>query len=149
MTMVERSRILKPKRRLPLPESPGRGNPIDIKSGLRRLYQDLLRMRLEWPALRNYSQRSARLLPTADLVLELTRGKPGADSQSSIRALFNLSPQEQPIPDEARGRMRWSSEEERYHGARRAHSSDRKLLPYECLVLESSSLVVREAWFKA
>ena len=37
---------------------------------------------------------------------------------------------------EARGRLRWSSEEERYHGARQAHYSDCRLLPYECLVFE-------------
>ena len=104
------------------------------RSGLRRLYQDLLRARREWPALRDYSQRTARLLPTADPVLELTRGKLGADSQPAIRALFNLSAKEQPIPDGGRGRLRWSSEAERYHGARHAHESDRKLLPYECLV---------------
>ncbi len=103
------------------------------RSGLRRLYQDLLRARREWPALRDYVQRTACLLPTADSVLELTRGKVGVESHS-IRALFNLSAQEQPIPDGGHGPPRWSSEAERYHGARRAHCSDSRLLPYECLI---------------
>src|SRR6185312_15141768 len=104
------------------------------RSGLRRLYQDLLRVRREWPVLRDYVQRTACLLPTADPVLKLIRGESGVDSQHSIRALFNLSAQEQPIPDGARGRLRWSSEAERYHGARRDNYSDRRLLPYECLI---------------
>jgi maltooligosyltrehalose trehalohydrolase len=104
------------------------------RSGLRRLYQDLLRARREWPALRDYVQRTACLLSTADPVLELTRGKPGADSQHSIRALFNLSAQEQPLPEGSRDRFRWSSEAERYHGARRARGPNRTLLPYECLL---------------
>jgi maltooligosyltrehalose trehalohydrolase len=104
------------------------------RAGLRRLYQDLLRARREWPALRDYGQRTARLLSAADTVLELTRGKPGADHQHSIRAFFNLSAQEQPIPDMDYGRFQWSSEAECYHGERRAHGHDRRLLPYECLL---------------
>ncbi|WHZ25902.1 MAG: malto-oligosyltrehalose trehalohydrolase [Nitrospira sp.] len=102
------------------------------RAGLRRLYQDLLRARREWPALRDGINRTARLLPTDDPVLELTRGK--FDSQDSIRALFNLSAQEQRIPDGVSVRFHWSSEAEQYHGTRRADLSDRTLLPYECLV---------------
>ena len=74
--------------------------------------------RMAGPA--RYINRTARLLPTAGPVLELTRGKSATDSASSIRALFNLSAQEQPIPDGDSGRLLWSSEAERYHGARRA-----------------------------
>lgn len=106
------------------------------RAGLRRLYQDLLRARREWPALRDDINRTARLLPTAGPLLELTRGKPGTDSQNTIRALFNLSDQEQRIPDGDSAHLRWSSEAERYHGARRADLSDRTLLPYECLIFK-------------
>jgi maltooligosyltrehalose trehalohydrolase len=106
------------------------------RAGLRRLYQDLLRARREWPALRDYRRRTACLLPTADSVLELTRGNPGTESRHSIRALFNLSAEEQPVPDGDHGRWRWSSEADRYHGARRAHGPDGRLLPYECLIFE-------------
>ena len=104
------------------------------RSGLRLLYQDLLRARREWPALRDYVQRTARLLPTTDHVLELTRGKSGTDSQGTIRALFNLSEREQRIPDGGDEHFRWSSEAERYHGMRNPDRSDQTLLPYECLV---------------
>jgi maltooligosyltrehalose trehalohydrolase len=108
------------------------------RSGLRRLYQDLLRARREWPALRDYVQRTACLLPTADPVLELIRG---AKSQHSVRALFNLSAQEQTITDAGLGRLRWSSEAERYHGVRGAQYSDCRLLPYECLVFNGEGQV--------
>jgi maltooligosyltrehalose trehalohydrolase len=107
------------------------------RAGLRRLYQDLLRARREWPALRDYLRRAACLLPTANSVLELTRGNP--ESRHSIRALFNLSAEEQPIPDGDHGRWRWSSEADRYHGARGAHGPDGRLLPYECLILTSKA----------
>jgi maltooligosyltrehalose trehalohydrolase len=106
------------------------------RSGLRRLCQDLLRARREWASLCDYGQRTARLLSTADPVLEMTRGEPGPDFQYSIRALFNLSAKEQPIPEEGGGCLRWSSEAELYHGVRRDRFSDRRLLPYECLVFE-------------
>ena len=108
------------------------------RSGLRRLYQDLLQARREWPALRDYVQRTACLLQTADPVLELIRG---AKSQHSVRALFNLSAQEQTIPDAGLGRLRWSSEAERYHGVRGAQYSDCRLLPYECLVFNGEGQV--------
>jgi maltooligosyltrehalose trehalohydrolase len=105
------------------------------RSGLRRLYQDLLHARREWPVLRDYAKRSARLLPTADHVLELIRGEFTTDSEDTMRALFNLSAQEQRIPDAVRD-SRWSSEVERYNGSRRADRSDHTLLPYECLIFQ-------------
>jgi maltooligosyltrehalose trehalohydrolase len=104
------------------------------RSGTRRLYQDLLRARREWPALRCYVQRTASLLPTDHPVLELTRGTSGTGPHQSIRALFNLSSHEQPVPAGSHGRLEWSSEAERYHGTRRAHHSDQILLPNECLI---------------
>ncbi|MGZ8380479.1 MAG: malto-oligosyltrehalose trehalohydrolase [Nitrospira sp.] len=104
------------------------------RSGLRQLYQDLLRARREWPALRNYLRRTARLLPTADPVLELTRGEPGADSGHFLRAFFNLSAQELPLSKGVGGCLVWSSESEHYNGVRRVRQFDGRLLPYECLV---------------
>jgi maltooligosyltrehalose trehalohydrolase len=103
------------------------------RAGLRRLYQDLLRARREWPALRDDINRTARLLPTAGPVLELIRGRVGTE-EDSIRAFFNLSAQEHRIPDGDSRRFYWSSEAERYHGTRRADLSDHTLLPYECLI---------------
>jgi maltooligosyltrehalose trehalohydrolase len=104
------------------------------RSGLRRLYQDLLRVRREWPALRNYTKRNARLLRTVEPVLELIRGEAGSDSEGTIRAFFNLSGLEQQIPEVVGSRLRWSSEAESHDGARRAAHSERIVLPYECLI---------------
>ena len=60
------------------------------RAGLRRLYRDLLTARREWPALRDFEHRSARLLEGEDggPVLELVRG--GESPGGSVRALFNL-----------------------------------------------------------
>ena len=104
------------------------------RAGLRRLYRDLLKARREWPVLRSYRNRTASILPPADAVLELVRGGGEANSQPSLRALFNLSAQEQPIPNGDRGDFKWTSEAEHYHGTRDPHDIRRRLLPYECLV---------------
>jgi maltooligosyltrehalose trehalohydrolase len=109
------------------------------RAGLRRLYRDLLRARREWPALHDYVQRTACLLPTADSVLELIRGGSDASSPHSICALFNLSAQQQPIPGEHRGRLRWSSEAKDYDGDRRSDQSEHRLLAYECLIFDKEA----------
>jgi len=100
------------------------------RAGLRRLHADLLTARREWPALRDFDRRTARLLPDNDAgpVLELVRGE--------AVALFNLADQPQPLPSGVcEGRpMRFSSEATRYGGGRQnGHSLD-GLLPYECTV---------------
>jgi maltooligosyltrehalose trehalohydrolase len=108
------------------------------RSGLRRLYQDLLRARREWPALRKYSQRTARLLPDVEsaAVLKLTRGRP--ELGGALEAFCNLTAHAQSIPIEDRRDQLWSSEAECYHGIRRAATDERSLLPYECLVFRSA-----------
>src|SRR5262249_6543364 len=58
------------------------------RAGLRRLYRDLLSARREWPALRDFDNRSARLLDVgegAGPILELVRGS-GASGAESVRA---------------------------------------------------------------
>lgn len=108
------------------------------RSGLRRLYRDLLRARREWPALREYSQRTARLLPDVEsaAVLKLTRGRP--ELGGALEACFNLTAHAQSIPIEDRRDQLWSSEAECYHGIRRTATDQRSLLPYECLVFRSA-----------
>ena len=68
------------------------------RAGLRRLYRDLLSARREWPALRDFERRSARLLPDAKHgpVLELVRGDDLAGA--AIRAFFNLG--DRPLPSQ-------------------------------------------------
>jgi maltooligosyltrehalose trehalohydrolase len=86
------------------------------RAGLRRLYQDLIRMRREWPTLRDFRLAHVRLLEGAGEpgVLELVRGgiEPGATPVA--RAYFNLGDCEPPI---ALGTVDFRSEWTRYGGS--------------------------------
>ncbi len=103
---------------------------------LRRLYRDLLAMRRQWPALRDFENRTARLSPAEEhaFVLELVRG---ALSAERLRILFNLNDRPAPMPQlESFGtRVIFSSESAAYAGARRGEDSVLSLLPWECVVL--------------
>lgn len=106
------------------------------RAGMRRLYRDLLAARREWPALRDFEQRSARLQPDAERgpILELWRGE--ASASGSIRALFNLGQEPQPVPDGvATDRtMLFSSEAIDYGGSRDGAGGVATLFPFECVV---------------
>ena len=104
------------------------------RMGLRRLYADLLAARRDWPGLRDFSRRSARLLPDArnGPILELVRGP--EQSMDTVRAYFNLTAEPQPLGAPAGQAVLFSSEEARYGGDRRHGSSLDELRGYECLV---------------
>ncbi len=100
-------------------------------AGLRRLYADLLAARRQWPALRDFRTRSARLLPDekTPAVLELVRA-------GELLVLFNLTDRRQPLftqPQTGR-QVLFASEVERYHGGRKQVASISELLPHECVV---------------
>jgi maltooligosyltrehalose trehalohydrolase len=105
------------------------------KSGLRHLYQDLLRARRDWPALRDYVRRSARMLPdpVSGPLLRLIRGG-RQDSADTIQALFNLSSEPQALPRPDGTALLWTSESTQYGGRREDATSDDRLLPYECMI---------------
>ncbi len=109
------------------------------QAGLRRLHQDLLAARREWPALRDFERRRSRLLPDAESgpVLELVRG----EGAGAARAYFNLSDRRQALPPEAArgGKALFSSEAARYRGSRQSAPADGELAPYECVVLGPAS----------
>jgi maltooligosyltrehalose trehalohydrolase len=67
-------------------------------AGLRRVYRDLLAARHAWPALRDFSNYSATLLPHAAPpgVLRLARGDEQANT--ALIAYFNLGRARQAIP---------------------------------------------------
>jgi maltooligosyltrehalose trehalohydrolase len=96
------------------------------RAGLRRLYQDLLAVRREWPALRDFDKRAARLLPDAESgpILELVRGE--------MQSFFNLGDQPHPLPGGEQ--ILFRSESARYGGRRTDGHSIEGLLPFECVV---------------
>jgi maltooligosyltrehalose trehalohydrolase len=105
------------------------------RAGLRRLYADLLAARRRWPALRDFTKRTVRLLPDehAPALLHLTRGSGG-----ELHVYFNLTDQAQPLPSAANaGRgLLFSSESASYLGRRQLGENWEQLRPYECIVLE-------------
>jgi maltooligosyltrehalose trehalohydrolase len=105
------------------------------RAGLRRLYRELLEARRRWPALRNFTHRSARLLPDEEqaAVLRLVRGVEG---EAAWTVYFNLTEQSQPLPEILHGEA-WlfSSEAERYHGSRSRGEAPGQLWPYECVAV--------------
>jgi maltooligosyltrehalose trehalohydrolase len=115
------------------------------RAGLRRLYQDLLTARREWPALRDFARREARLLPDAETgpLLELRRGGSG----EVVHAFFNLSGEAQPLPEGGAypAEVLFSSEASRYLGGRREGEPVRELLPHECVVFGPPSWGAKEA----
>jgi maltooligosyltrehalose trehalohydrolase len=107
------------------------------RAGLRRLYADLLTARRQWPALRDFSARAARLLPDAEQgsVLELIRGGRSADAGNTVQAFFNLTDNLQTLPAPPPGQhLLFSSESMKYAGTRAEGERGAQLLPRECQV---------------
>jgi maltooligosyltrehalose trehalohydrolase len=112
------------------------------QSGLRQLYGDLLAARRKWPALQNYSERSARLLPEGQAaVLELIRGGRRVAPEKTLQIFFNLTEQRQPLAEQTAGTqvVLFSSEVRRYAGQRSDKDDLSELLPHECMVMGSAS----------
>ena len=76
-----------------------------VLSGLRRLYRDLLRLRRESPALRDFRHPRTQLIASGEVsdVLDVTRGGDDANHTSGLRILFNLGDQERPLPADLAG----------------------------------------------
>jgi maltooligosyltrehalose trehalohydrolase len=108
------------------------------RAGLRRLYRDLLTARREWPALRDFEHRSARLLDGEQgrgPLLELVRG--GESSGGSVRALFNLGDRPVRLPEGIAGEtsVLLGSEAAAYGGDRREAGPVAALAPFEFVAL--------------
>lgn len=111
------------------------------RAAIRRLYRDLLTARKRWPALRDFTTRTVRVVPDDGhpAVIEFTRGAGG----DRVRAYFNLTPEVQPPPaplakDEA---VLLSSEYTHYCGIRRREGPVGDLHGFECMVIGPS-----DAW---
>ncbi len=107
------------------------------KAGLRRLYGDLLAARRQWPALRDYQHRNARILAGAGggFVLEMVRGGRAPEPGRTVQVYFNLTDRPQPYPPGEGGALLFTSEAARYAGGRRETGRGAELLPYECVAL--------------
>jgi hypothetical protein len=103
---------------------------------MRRLYGDLLAARREWPALRDFGQRSARLVGEENAVLELVRGSRTPEAGQTVQAFFNLSDRPRTLPaiDPSSRKLLFSSELRRYAGSRSGTGEMKELLPHECVV---------------
>jgi maltooligosyltrehalose trehalohydrolase len=109
------------------------------RAGVRRLHTDLLAARQLWPALRDFANRAARLLPTEGdaAVLELVRGGRAPEPGRTVRAFFNLTAEPQSLPADVRAAAQgllFSSEAARYGGQHNERGRDGHLGPYECCV---------------
>ncbi len=111
-----------------------------FQAGLRRLYGDLLTARHSWPALRDFTNRAARLLPDErGPVLELVRGGKAVQPGRTVHVFFNLSGEKQPLPAESASEaLLFSSEAVRYLGSWPGKNRPNELLPYECVALGSA-----------
>jgi maltooligosyltrehalose trehalohydrolase len=108
------------------------------RAGLRRLYRDLLAARREWPALRDFEHRTARLIEVgggAGPVLELVRG--GEATGGAVRAIFNLGDGAARIPEGAAAgaSVLLRSEAVEYGGDRREPGPIGEIAPFEFVVL--------------
>ncbi len=102
-------------------------------AGLRRLYRDLLAARRRWPGLRDFVNRTAKLVPDAAKrpMLLVTRGT----GRETLTICFNLAADGLPAVPPPPGAVRlFTSESADYHGARADATPDHLLLPYECIV---------------
>lgn len=109
------------------------------KAGLRRLYRDLLSVRQRWPALQNFTQRAARLLPGQgpNTVLELIRGACHPEPGKTVQVYCNLTTESQPFtpPVASTEAILFSSEATHYAGTRHDTARLEHLYPYECVVI--------------
>lgn len=105
------------------------------RAGLRRLYRDLLLARRSWPALRNFSDREARLLPgqQSDTILRLDRRELGKAGET-LEIYFNLTGTSQSVAGVHGRDVLWTSESDKYNGQRSTANTQNELLPYECIV---------------
>lgn len=108
------------------------------QSKMRCLYRDLLSARRRWSALRDFGQRTARLLPAdrGAQVIELVRGGTVAEAGNLLWIYFNLTQHEAALPtspgSDASAAL-FSSELECYGGGRRELRRIASLMPYECV----------------
>ena len=111
------------------------------RAGLRRLYRDLLTARREWPALRDFVSRSARLI--ADREREPgARARPGRRSEPmrfGPSLTSTTGPTRSPPMSTREETILFSSEAVAYSGSREQFRHISEILPFECVVFGPAS----------
>jgi maltooligosyltrehalose trehalohydrolase len=105
-----------------------------VRRGLRQLHHDLLRLRREFPPLRDAHHARTRL--HGDNVLEVVRGDPEAGPLARI--VFNLSDRERPLPADLAGQGPTVRSEVRAYGGL-GTGSDEQLAPHEFMIFPAAS----------
>lgn len=132
--------ILKLRRPLLPPVSPGRGNPINTSQGCVACTKTFCARGMSG---RRYGiihsvPPACGLRPSPASSWNWFAGGRRPDAGGTIQAFFNLTAQPQTIPFQDLATVLWTSEAERYHGGRRADMAKERLLPYECMVFGST-----------
>jgi maltooligosyltrehalose trehalohydrolase len=102
--------------------------------GLRRLYRHLIAFRKMHPAMKDFRNHHAACLESKDRgVLQIDRG-------STLRMLFNFTPQTAALPPDVLKNFKilFSSEEKKFCGAAGSEEGGEALKGYECRVAEKS-----------
>jgi maltooligosyltrehalose trehalohydrolase len=109
------------------------------RSGLRRLYRDLIRFRRQSPTLRDFRHARTRVLDgeASRGVLEVVRGGVAPEPLPELRIYFNLSAEERVLPaDLVGGVPAFRSESGGYGSSRRdPKAAPNRLAPHEFLIL--------------
>jgi len=117
--------------------------PDPMRSGLQRLYRDLLKLRRETPALRDFRPPGTRLVASAGAsdVLEVIRGGGGSGPTSELRILFNLGAEERPVPADLAGLRASFRSEIAAYGAADVEARSTQIRPREFLVFGPSEVL--------
>ena len=103
------------------------------------MYRDLLAARSAWPAMRDFVNRTARLVGEegAGGVVELVRGTDAGASAGQLRAYFNLFDRGAPLPSPPgpSEKVLFSSEFSGYCGTRKKLADVNEMLPFECIAI--------------
>lgn len=118
----------------PFPSIAWRWNEGSWQAGLRRLYADLLMLRRTLPPLRDFQNRTARIIPTPDGLsfLHLARGD-GEASFGTLHVWFNWNDSELTLPGRLSDRSPplLTSDSPQYGGGRSPGAPVTSLAPYE------------------
>jgi maltooligosyltrehalose trehalohydrolase len=117
-----------------------------VRAGLRRLHADLLRLRRESPALRDFGPAPARLLSSEGSpdVLEVIRGQTAGVPVAPLTILFNLGAEERAVPEPLRLAAVGFRSEVPAYGSSEAQGAAGIMRPHEFVIFGQIGTPVRK-----